>query len=139
MDTIEWYEASVGGASENAVAIRAGINQRTLNRQIKAGRLTAETVAAIASAYGRDVLDGLVAAGLISRDDIRRHGARVALAAATDREIADEVWRRLTDGRAHAPFDEPAPALRVVSDDSHMMAASDADVASEVEAQQVDP
>ena len=106
MDTIEWYEKTVGDTSENAVATRAGINQRTLNRQLKAGRLTPETVAAIAATYDRDMLDALVIAGLITHEHIKQHGVRGALAAATDREIADEVWRRLNDGQEHGVFDE---------------------------------
>lgn len=126
MDTIEWYEKVVCNASENAAAARAKINQRTLNRQLKAGRLSPETVAAIARAYGKDVLDALVISGLITRDDIEKHGIHAALEAATDREIADEVWKRLNDGEAHGAFDEPVaptptrPRLSVVADASEM-------------------
>lgn len=106
MNETQWYDETVGGDSENAVAKKARINQRTLNRQRKSGRLSAETVVAVADAYGRDVLDALVILGLITREQIRRHGIREALAAASDEEIAEEVWKRLTDGREHGPFDE---------------------------------
>ena len=105
MNTIEWYENTVGDTSENSVATKAGINQRTLNRQLKAGRLTAETVAAVAAAYDRDVLDALVIAGLITREQIKRHGVRAALEAATDQELSDEVWRRMSAGRGGREFD----------------------------------
>ena len=104
MDTIAWYEETVGDDTTNGVATKAGLVTTTLARQLDKGRLTPETVVAIADAYGRDVLDALVSASLITREQIRRHGARAALADATDQEIAEEVWARMQRGHG-AAFD----------------------------------
>ncbi len=105
MTTImEWYGATVGDASVNAVAMKAGVVQTTLSRQLKSGALSPEVVAAVARAYGADVLDALVLAGVITREDIRAHGVRQALEAAMDVEIAREVSRRLGD---HPLLDSP--------------------------------
>lgn len=101
---MEWYGQTVGDASVNAVAMKAGVVQTTLSRQIKAGALSPEVVAAVARAYGADVLDALVVAGVITEEDIRTHGARQALANALDVEIAREVARRLG---AHPMLDAP--------------------------------
>lgn len=144
METIKWYESLVGDASENAVAMKAGVNQRTLNRQIKRGRLGPEVVVAIAQAYGYDVLDALVIAELITPEQIEAHGIRAALKAASDRELADEVWGRMAEGRGPVEFggaDGPvAPTpLRAVSDEGETLAASSADIDAEVEAQQNEP
>ena len=105
MNINDWYTETVSGDSVNRVAQRSGIAQTTLNGQRKAGRLTAETVAAIAVAYDRDVLDALVIAGLITHEQIKRHGVRAALEAATDQELSDEVWRRMSAGRGGGKFD----------------------------------
>lgn len=100
----EWYEATVDGASVNAVAQKAGLVQTTLSRQVKSGQFSPETVVAVAVAYGRDVLDALVVAGLITRDQIRDHGVRVTLAEVADAEIAAEVMRRMGGGILDAPL-----------------------------------
>lgn len=110
-----WYAATVRDDSENQVAIRSGVVQRTLNRQLAAGRLSPETVVAVARAYGQDVLDALVTVGLITDQDIHAHGVREALEAATDREIAALVYKRLTSPGEHPEFDE-APRLHAVPD-----------------------
>lgn len=114
MDLMEWYQEAVGDASENAVAARAGINQSTLNRQLKARRLSPELVVAVARAYGRDVLDALVVAGLITPADIRAHGVQMALEHATDREVADLVFRRLAVG-SHPAFESDGLGADVVT------------------------
>lgn len=114
MDIQQWYVATVGDDSENQVALRSGVVQRTLNRQLAAGRLSPESVVAVARAYGKDVLDALVTVGLITARDIRDHGVREALAAATDREIAELVYERLARGE-HPEFEE-SPPLHVLPD-----------------------
>ena len=93
--SVQWYRATVGDDSENAAALRAGIAQRTLNRQLQAGALSPEVAVAIADAYGRDAVEALILTGLITREHVRRHGALAALADASDDELAREVGRRL--------------------------------------------
>ena len=105
MTSMEWYRRVVGDATVNAVAARAGVVQTTLNRQVKVGRLAPETAVAIARAYGVDVIDGLLACGLLTEEDVRRHGIVPVLEDATDDEIAEEVMRRLRD--AHPGLDKP--------------------------------
>lgn len=104
MTLMEWYSATVRDASVNAVALKAGIVQTTLSRQLRAGVLSPEVVVAVARAYGSDVLDAIVIAGVITREDIRLHGVRQALAAALDVEIAQEVAKRLG---GHPMLDAP--------------------------------
>lgn len=116
MNAMSWYEDAVKGASVNAVAQEAGIAQTTLNRQVRTGRLTPETIVSVAVAYHRDPLDGLVAAGLITPEQIRRHGVRAALADATPQELADEVWRRMERGEGGTVWDEPVRPLNPVPD-----------------------
>lgn len=105
-EVMEWYAALVGSDAVNAVAERAKLVQSTLNRQIRAGVLSVESVAAIARAYDADVLDALVIQGIITPEDIRRHGIRATLSMTSDLDIAAEVMRRLGEGR-HPILDAP--------------------------------
>ncbi len=98
-NAMEWYRSLVGeGATVNAVAERAGVVQTTLNRQVKAGALSHETVVALARAYRADVLDGLVASGLITHEDIKAHAVQTALGAASDVDLASEIMKRAERG-----------------------------------------
>lgn len=101
MESKQWYEKTVRDSTVNAVAAKSGLVQSTLNRQVRSGALTAETVVAVARAYGADVLEALVACGLITRDEIRAHGIKAALEDALEIELAAEVMRR-AEGR-HSP------------------------------------
>lgn len=109
MNLSEWYRRTVGDDSINQAAEHAGIQQATLNRQLKSGKLTPETVVAVARAYGKSAVKALLIQGLLRRDDVAVFARVEALESASDREIADEVWRRLTKDEpgAHPVFDEP--------------------------------
>ncbi len=104
MNTLDWYHETVGDSSVNAAAQKARVSQATLNRQVSRESLTPEVVVALARAYGQDVLDALIPTGLVDESDIRAHAVREALRAASDAEVAAEVWRRMVDG-------QPPPAL----------------------------
>lgn len=118
MTITEWFTDLIGADSVNAAAGKADINQSTLSRQLNAGRLSPEMVVPLARAYGADVIDALVTHGLVSQADVQRHYVRAALADATDRELADEVWRRMQEGRGGEIWDEPVDPspLRPVPD-----------------------
>jgi len=118
MNIDEWYAATVGDDSENAVAARAGIQQRTLNGQRRRDALSIETVVAVAHAYGADLIRALEIMGVVTAEDVARHGIRGALADATDADIMEEIWGRLQRGEAgpeitgeepDAPVDPPTP------------------------------
>lgn len=99
MDIMKWFRTVTQGDSVNAAAKAAGLNQPTLSRQVNAGTLSPESVVAIARAYDADPLEGLIILGLITEDDVKRHGAAVILSDLTDKMLADEVWDRMQEGR----------------------------------------
>ena len=99
-----WYSTTTNGDTTNAVALKSGLVGSTLSRQLKADTLAPESVVAIARAYRADPIEGLVIAGLITEDDVRRHGADVLLESLDDRVLANEVWRRMADGHNHPEF-----------------------------------
>ena len=104
---LEWYTATTGNDTVNAVATKANVNQPTLARQLKQGRIGHRLIVAIARAYDADPIDGLVASGLITAEDLRKRGVRAMITDLTDRELTDEVWRRLVAGTAGPEFTDP--------------------------------
>ena len=99
-----WYNNTTNGDTTNAVASKARLVGSTLSRQLKADTLAPESVVAIARAYNADPIEGLIIAGPITEDDVRRHGADVLLGSLDDRMLANEVWRRLASGGDHPEF-----------------------------------
>lgn len=117
-----WYRSVVGDDAENAVAQRSGVRQTTLNRQLRQDTLSAESAVKIARAYGADLLEALVAVGLIKAPeaveiranvDIDRILAAEGLARATDVELAQEILRR---ARSEAPSSALKRPISAVSE-----------------------
>lgn len=112
MDSKTWLEKVVGEPfatiSINAVALKSGIPQTTLNGRIKNTTLTAEHAISISRAYRYDVVQALLELGFITKDDLKTPQVRAALADATDRELVEEIGRRLAAGSA-TTFDQPIP------------------------------
>lgn len=106
MNMNPWLKRVSGGASVLAVATRVGMDQSTLNRQMKATP-PPETVVRIARAYGHDPVAALVEHGLLNLDDIEA-GVDLTEAAhlawlsddeggATDEVLLAEIGRRLRE------------------------------------------
>jgi hypothetical protein len=127
MDIKAWLERLTERASVNAVATTAGIDQSTLNRQLKTGSLSPENVVKIARAYNEAPLVGLVELGLITAkeagaDELRSVIVEEVKAARLDtmsqseitaemRRLVDEVDRRST-GKGGDDDGAPAPGKR---------------------------
>lgn len=107
----KWLARVTGGDSERQAALRAGIVQATLSRQLRNDLLTPENVVAIARAYKASALDGLVAIGLIQESDVVSMSARDALRAATDEDLVGEVLRRIQAGNASGDLTEPVATV----------------------------
>lgn len=65
----EWFTERVGDASILGAATKSGLSQATLNRQLKAGTLPAESVIKISRAYGYNPVQGLVDTGYLEIDE----------------------------------------------------------------------
>ncbi|MEC3952281.1 hypothetical protein VMT65_04455 [Nocardia sp. CDC153] len=93
----EWKQTVSHGDSDRAIAARMGTNQMRVSRHLGGDSPVAETVIAFSRTYGASPIEGLIAAGLLTRTDLRRASIREALREATGAEIAAEVARRLAD------------------------------------------
>lgn len=107
-DLVEYFRLQTQERSVRAIAMRAGLDQSTLNRQLNGTTsLTVETVVAIARAYNLDFADTFVAVGFITADEARNFSRRYSLSEFADQDLTREVVRRLHDGTASADITEP--------------------------------
>lgn len=93
----KWFAATTNGDTVNAVAAKSGLTQSTLARHEKAGAFPAETIIAIARAYGADVIHSLVTTGHLVQGDVRRYQSRVNLEQVSDIDLSAEIYRRATE------------------------------------------
>ncbi|GAB2678635.1 hypothetical protein GCM10027088_67510 [Nocardia goodfellowii] len=90
----DWKQAVSHGDSDRAIAARMGTNQMRVARHLS-DTPVAETVVAFSRTYGVSPVEGLIAAGVLTRAEVQRASVREALQEATGAELAEEVRRRL--------------------------------------------
>lgn len=92
----EYVSTVTHGVGIDAAGARVGISGSTISRwrSGKAAPRNPAEAAALAVAFGADVLDAFVAAGFLSPEEARRP-ATMDLKAVPARALADEVKRRL--------------------------------------------
>ncbi|MFE5284218.1 XRE family transcriptional regulator [Nocardia sp. NPDC056611] len=103
----EWKQVVSNGDSDRAIAARMGTNQMRVARHLSSDSPVAETVIAFSRTYGASPIEGLIAAGFLTRDDVLRASLVEALREATGAELAAEVTRRLTDPDPDAAEGQP--------------------------------
>ncbi|MFF7293153.1 hypothetical protein ACFY9N_11545 [Microbacterium sp. NPDC008134] len=97
----DYFLRATGSRSVRAIALRAGLEPSTLNRQLTGStNLPVETVVSICRAFDLDLADAFVAAGYITDEEANRLGARVALSAFDDLELAREIVVRIENATA---------------------------------------
>lgn len=108
----------MGDDSILAAANKAGLNQSTLNRQLASGKITAETVIALSSAYKLSPVTGLLQTGYLTADQAKDSAIAAVLEEATDQQLCAEVIRRAARGSVAydvtvVPVDEEQPLAEV--------------------------
>ena len=83
------------GDSYRRIAELAGINDRTLANQMRAGELKPEMIIKIAEAYEESPVYALVDLGYISARWVTEPGVVTALNRATDEQLTDQLLLRL--------------------------------------------
>lgn len=95
MEHTEWMQRITRGDSYRRVAELAGINDRTLANQMRAGELKPEMIIKIAEAYEESPVYALVDLGFISARWVTEPGVVTALNRATDEQLTDQLLLRL--------------------------------------------
>lgn len=104
----DYFLNATGERSVREMAAKTGIEQTTLNRQLKGSTgLRIETVVALCRTYRLDLADTFVDVGFITEEEASRLAARVMLSSIPDAELTREIVRRLEAGEAGAELTEP--------------------------------
>ncbi|TYR15600.1 hypothetical protein [Corynebacterium urealyticum] len=121
MEHNEWLRRVADGDPINAIARKAGIVPRTFARQVDRNRIDAESIIAVAVAYGSHPVRALIDTGYLEAHWAAGIDPVAALRAVTEEQLAHEVLRRMklgVDSNAlTTPIDE-IPHLHAVADSS---------------------
>ena len=104
MSAVTWVRSVGQGDSDRQIAMRAKIPTGTLGRQLANDLLSPENIVAIARAYRVSPLDGLVALGLITDEEVRSAGVRSSLSDVRDEDLVGEVLQRVRAGKDDHPI-----------------------------------
>lgn len=127
-DLAEYFRELTRERSVRAIAIRAGLDESTVKRQLAGtSRLTIELVVAICRAYELDFATVFVAVGWLTEEEVATFARRFALSQLTDREISKEIIRRLDAGDATEEITEPisSDVIQEVLDEKHPVKPED--------------
>jgi hypothetical protein len=94
MEHNEWFTKRTDGDSINAAATKAEMPQNTLNRQLKAGALPAESVIKISRAYNYNPVQGLVDTGYLDPLEAQGELKIINWSDVTDAELCKELLDR---------------------------------------------
>lgn len=95
MDINEWIAETTGSASWRTIAARLDTTHPTIQRRIKSD--TASAVVEIATEYGANPVEGLLAAGCISITDVQAVTRQSTIDDFTDLELAQEIVNRIAE------------------------------------------
>ena len=117
MSTAWWnyVQSLIGDDSFKEAADRAGFDKSAFTRWKKGAKADPAFAVALARGYGVNVIEALVAAGLITSGEAGmttvRLGVREALEEASDRSLIDEIAGRLEARTQGVSTDDVAPVL----------------------------
>ncbi|WP_276670243.1 hypothetical protein [Schaalia cardiffensis] len=127
----EWWkyvQSVIGSDSFTEAANRAGFDKSAFTRWKKGANADPAFAVALARGYGRNVLESLVASGLITLEEagatVVHVGAEQALHEADDMEIVREILRRIQ----REPESDHPMLVQPVDSDHPAMRAHEADV-----------
>ncbi|MBF4625506.1 hypothetical protein [Clavibacter sp. VKM Ac-2872] len=106
-DTFETFLRSYTyGDSDRVMARKVGMTNTTLGRQLQSS-VPVTTVVRLCRVYGIPMLDAFVAAGYITEMEADVIGRQRGIRQASDRELAEEMLRRVGSGEASVALTEP--------------------------------
>ena len=91
----QWVQDVTAGASRRQVSSAIGMPQSTYNRQANAGRFDAETIIAIARAYGAHPVESLTKLEFLTVDEAAPMSLADAARLLTDQQLIRELARRV--------------------------------------------
>ena len=110
MEFTAWITTATERATARAIAKQLGTTHPTIANRIE--RRDPLLALDIASAYGADPIEGLIACGAITENDVRDYAAahRLGVESWTDVEIAELIVERLREAESANVYDLPYAA-----------------------------
>lgn len=105
--TYEWLKSIGATESLREIASKTGLSHATLSRQINDGRFLIDTTIRLARAYGVSPVMALVTFGYLTAEEAGVSSVEAALEAATDKQLVEQVGRRLGIAEIGTIFDQP--------------------------------
>lgn len=96
-----WLQRTTHYASMRSIADQAHVSPSTVSRWF--AKPTFAAARTIATAYGGDLLEGLVAAELLTTEDLEQLSFRTAVGESSGAVLVDEIGRRLRAAEAKRP------------------------------------
>lgn len=111
MDHSTWIATKINDSVRN-IAITAGVPPRTLATQLEKERITPENIIKIAEAFDIHPVGALIDTGYLNARWGKKVDPVVAAQQLTDKQITDEILRRLSEVRGdHSEFRTPVDEL----------------------------
>lgn len=106
-NTAESVLVDVVGRSVPQIASAIGVDKTTIYRQLNGKGLTADMAIRISRQFEVEILDLLTALGIITEAERGRMKAGASLSDATDRQLLEELLRRVDQSEAHDELIRP--------------------------------
>lgn len=120
MNFNEWLKGLPGSPTVSQAADRAQLSRATLLRHEKAGRTTAESVIAIARAYGVNEVTALIDCGFVDAAAVEALGVEIALGVAKNSQILAEIEKRSDPDARRIYRAEGLPGVVDLADDAEV-------------------
>jgi transcriptional regulator with XRE-family HTH domain len=91
----EWFERVTRGETQQQIGDRLGVSRSTVVRWMRHGVLEPNELLALARAYKADPLQGLLASGWLTMEDLRNGGMTYILSQTPTRLLVNELYKRL--------------------------------------------
>lgn len=90
-----WFDRVTQGETQEQIGARLGVSRSTVARRIRHGVLEPNELLTLARAYKADPLEGLLASGWLTMEDLKNGGMRYILKSAPTRMLVNELYDRL--------------------------------------------
>jgi ParB-like chromosome segregation protein Spo0J len=89
-----WFERVTRGETQQQIGDRLGVSRSTVARWVRHGVLEPNELLALARAYKTDPIEGLLASGWLTMDDMKNGGMTYIISCAPTRMLVNELYKR---------------------------------------------
>jgi len=90
-----WFDRVTRDETQQQIGARLGVSRSTMARWMRHGVLEPNELLALARAYKADPIEGLLASGWLTMEDMKNGGMSYILSNAPTRMLVNELYKRL--------------------------------------------